>query len=510
MSETNAQTKVEAVREDEIGSKREIIEFSVVLPESDVSKILSASATVSIDKYEALLGELSFEGEAYLNLVYSLENGEITSNKTCQNFSGKFENLGIDPSSLVKIIPNILEIQVENGTGNSIKVKLSVENTFSVMKNQEINVFESSDNDVFVKQTQTPLLKHKSRNCANFVQNSVFETKIPVKNLLSVSSGAIINKADALDGIVVFEGEVFTKILYSSNEDRPRLVCLSNKDMFREEVEDENASREDHVWAGAVALWKDIEENINSENKTIEISVPVKICYDLFETQTITATEDAFSTTHELNLTTEAFITTEIVGNESFDNKIDGSVSLDEQALRVDKILAVDGAYLTPLSQNYENGELSSEGLVHVNLVYLNDDEDSTNSVALEIPYSFKEKIASDAPLRIKTTSQIVEIDATVKRGKDIYVDGKIKTEAWLLKDAQKAIVSDAQLGDELEPRDGAVEIFFAQEGQTMWDVAKELKVSEEVLNTQNPDVVQPFGQNEKIVYFDQIMLDLE
>lgn len=508
MSETNAQTKAEVVRESEIGTKREILEFSVVLPETDVSKILSASASVTIDKFEALLGELSFSGEACLNLVYALEDGTISSHKTCQDFNGKFESLAIDPSTLVKILPNILEIQVENGTGNSIKVKVLLENTFFAMKNQEINVFENTDDNVFVKESEMTLSKHKSRNCSTFSQTSIFETKVPVKNILNITSGAIIGKVDVLDEIVVFEGEVITKVLYSSNEDNSRLICLSNKDIFREEIEDANAERENLVWAGATVLQKEIEETIDSENKTIEIAIPIKICYDLFENKTIKTTADAFSTTNELNLTTEAFITTEVVGNETFDNKIDGTISLNEQALRVDKILAVDGAYLTTISENFENGELKSEGLVHLNLIYLNDDEESTNAVSLEIPYSFKEKISAESPARVQTKSQIVEIDASVKRGKDIYIDGKIKTEVWILKDKENAIITEAQIGEAFEERDGAVEIYFAQEGKTMWDVAKDMKVSEEILKQQNPEVVEPFGQSEKIVFFNQIQLD--
>ena len=55
--------------------------------------------------------------------------------------------------------------------------------------------------------------------------------------------------------------------------------------------------------------------------------------------------DDAYSTEKEINLTTEAFISTELVKTEVFDNKIDGNVTLDEDTLRIDKILAVDGAY---------------------------------------------------------------------------------------------------------------------------------------------------------------------
>lgn len=510
MNESVSQTKAEAAIDKEIGTKREQLDFSVMLPEENVSKILSASASVSIENFEALLGEVSFSGEACLNIVYSLEDGTISNHKMCQDFSGKFENIAFDPSSLVRIIPNVLDVSIEKGVGNSIKVKISLENSFSIVKNQEIGLYSNTDDSIFVKESQIELLRHSKRNCYNFVQNSVFETKLPVGKILNVTGSVVVNKADALDGIVVFEGETITKLFYATEDDRPLLVSLVNKDMFREEVEDENSARENIVEGYACVTNKDIEETVNAENKTIEISVPVKICYDLFEMNGAVVCDDAYSTEKEINLTTEAFISTELVKTEVFDNKIDGNVTLDEDTLRIDKILAVDGAYLTPQVETYQNGELQSEGLIHLNIIYLNDEEENVNSVSIEIPYAFKEKVGEDENLRVRTNSQIIEIDATAKRGRDIYVDGKIKTQVWLLKDKENAVVSEIVEGEKYAERDSAIEIYFAEEGKTFWDVAKELHVSEDDLKEQNKEIAEPFAAPEKIVFFEQYKVDMD
>lgn len=510
MNNNASQTKAEAARNIEVGTSQEQIEFLVNLPEDNVSKILSASASVVIDKYEALLGELSFSGEACLNLVYSLDDGTMANYKTCQEFSRKFENLFFDPSSLVNILPKVLDVSVEKGANNTLKVKLTIENSFSVLKNQEINVFQNQDADVFVKESEIKLSKQKERNCHTFNQPSVFETKLPVGKILNTTSGVVITKADALDGTVVFEGETITKLLYVTNDDRPLLVSLINKDMFREEVENSNANREDMVDGYAIVLGKDIEESIDEDTKTVEVTVPVKICYDLYQAETINVTADAYSTEAQLNLTTEAFITTNVVGCETFTNKIEGNLSLGEQVPRIDKVLAVDGAYLTPTNETIENGELLSEGTVHLNLIYLNDEEENINAVSLEFPYSFTEKIGNENVTIARSSNEIIELDATVKRGRDIYIDGKIKTTLWFIFDEENAVVSGAEKGEKLKPRDGAIEIFFAQEGKTFWDVAKELKVSENLLKDQNQEIVEPFAKTEKIVFFDQRQIEIE
>ena len=509
MENSASQTKAEAVRELKVGAKQENLEFLVTLPEENISKILSASASVVVEKYEALLGELSFNGQACINIVYMLEDGNVSNYKVCQDFSGKFENLSFDPSSIVKILPNVLDISIENANGNSIKVKITLENTYTIIKNQEIALLTSEDENIYVKQAETKLFEHKKRNCVGFEQSSVFETKFPVNRILNTTSCSIIKKVTPLDGIVVFEGDIITKILYSTQEERPVLVSLFNKDSFREEVEDESINKDSIVMANSFVVGRDMDENIDAENKTVEVTVPVKICYDVFNGESAVIAVDAYSTQNELNLTTEAFLSNEIVGMETFDSKIDGSISLDEQALRIDKILAVDGAYLTKNETVFENGEVQTKGIVHLNIIYLNDEQEKVDSVSIEIPYNYNEKLATEGT-SIETVDNVIEIDAVVKRGRDVYVDGKIRTQAYILKEVENAVVSSAEIGKAIPERDGGLEIYFASEGKTFWDVAKDLKVDEEVLKQQNSEIVEPFEKDEKIIYFEQVNIDVE
>jgi hypothetical protein len=508
MSNNANQTKVEAVKQTALGEKKDQYEFTIPLPEGDISKILSASASVAITNFEVLVGEVTFSGEACLNIVYSFEDGTVSNSKTCETFNGKFENILFDPSVFVRVFPNVIDLTIEKAGNDSIKVRLTLENTFTGTKNQTIDIFTNNDKNVFVKENEVELTRHKARNCQRFNQKTIFETKLPVRQILNTTSFATIKKADSLDGMVVFEGEVVTRILYVTNEDRPLLVSLINREDFREEVEHSTATKEAMVEAFVTVINKEIEDKINPEEKTIEVDVPLKICYDLYEFSRVRVTADAFSTTNEVNLATEAFPSNEIAGYEVVENKIDGSISLDEHALRVDKILAVDGAYLTQTNRAYSDGELLLEGLVHLNLIYLNDEEENINSVSIEVPYSLKEKIGDDKTiLAVKSQSELVEIDAVAKRGRDIYVDGKIKTSIWTSKETQNAIVSSLELGEAVPERDCAIEIYFAKEGNVFWDVAKDLKISEELLKEQNPNLVEPFDKDVKVIYYEQRVL---
>lgn len=98
MSNNANQTKAEVVKQAILDTKKEQYEFTIPLMDN-ISNILSVNANITITDYEVLMGQVNFSGEACLNIVYTLEDGTISNYMTCENISGKFENLGLDPST---------------------------------------------------------------------------------------------------------------------------------------------------------------------------------------------------------------------------------------------------------------------------------------------------------------------------------------------------------------------------------------------------------------------------
>ncbi|MDD4110404.1 MAG: DUF3794 domain-containing protein, partial [Clostridia bacterium] len=487
MSNNANQTKAEVVKQSILEMKREQYEFTIPLPEN-VQNVLSVDANVTITDFEVLMGQVNFTGEACLNVIFSLTDGIMSNLKECETFTAKIENIGLDPNTLIKILPNVVDIEINKAeNSNSINVKLTLDYELNAIKNQGIEIFKNEDPDTFVKESQIEISRHVARNTTTFSQTTIFDTKMPVQQILNTTSTAMITKADSLDNMVIFEGEITTKILYTTEEDRPVIVTMTNKETFREEVEDANATQNSMVEAFARVMNRTVESKINSEEKTIEVNVPVRLCYDLFETAPVTITIDAFSTINDVNLATEAFLSNQVSGYEVIENKIDGNVTLDSQTLRIDKILAVDGAYLTTTNQRFEDGELQIEGIIHSNIIFLNDEQEQVNSISVEIPISFKKNIG-ERDMDLKVENILTDVDAVVKRGRDIYIDGKVKTSIWINKEVQNAIVTSIENGDPLPQRDGTIEIYFANSGETFWNVAKDLKIPEEMLRAQNTE----------------------
>ena len=159
----------------------------------------------------------------------------------------------------------------------------------------------------------------------------------------------------------------------------------------------------------------------------------------------------------------------------------------------------------------YADEEILIEGILHTNAIYLNDEENKIYSVDIEIPFSQVERtnIAGEN-INVKLNYILYDVDVVAKRGRDLYVDAKVKASASLSKTISNAIVSNIEIGEECEDHKSSIEIYYANAGQTFWDVAKDLKVSEEVLKEQNLGLEEPFAERTKIVYYKQKIMNIE
>ncbi|HAJ77636.1 MAG TPA: hypothetical protein DCO89_01020, partial [Clostridiales bacterium] len=58
------------------------------------------------------------------------------------------------------------------------------------------------------------------------------------------------------------------------------------------------------------------------------------------------------------------------------------------------------------------------------------------------------------------------------------------------------------ELTEELPKSEYSLEMYVAPKGSTLWDVSKHMLVTENILMTQNPDLVFPLEETKTIVHF--------
>ena len=135
----------------------------------------------------------------------------------------------------------------------------------------------------------------------------------------------------------------------------------------------------------------------------------------------------------------------------------------------------------------------------------MNDETNSLHSVTIELPFVVSDKADIECTnTEVEVDVAICDVDVVVKKGREFYFDAKLKINAQYYCSQIGAVISYAQQSAQYQESDCAIQLVFASEGQSAWDVAKMIRVEEEVIYLQNPEVVFPLEKDTNLIVYYQ------
>ena len=111
------------------------------------------------------------------------------------------------------------------------------------------------------------------------------------------------------------------------------------------------------------------------------------------------------------------------------------------------------------------------------------------------------------------TENLVVRADAAVtefeyRQGRNVNMNFTVCVSANLYRNIEENCVADAVEGEELSETMGAIEVCIAKAGETLWQIAKSLRMSKEDIMAANPELVTPLEKDEKLVVYHCIAKD--
>ena len=471
----------------------------------DIEKVLSVCHTASVENVEMLNGTINFGGDLDVCVIFLSTDGQVgTINSTCP-FSSKFEDASIKATDKANIRVCVDDYKIESVNGTNIKISFVCTQSGTLLMSKEVEHVENGDENSCVKEDETKVFTFVGQAKEVFAENMSFSIKEPIKKVVSTDSQATIKNVECGENFVSVSGDLTTRVLYLTEKDRFESAYIL--DGFKEEISMDGATKNSIAEGYAKVKTNQTKCEIDTLEKGVDLKfvVPIEVCVNVFEEKTESVLKDIYSTKNELSISTESFDMTEQFQEEFFEAKIDGTLSLDEDKPRVDKILFVGGNNLSTTNAYTKDGEVFVEGVARTNVVYLNDETNSLNSVVIEVPFVVSDKISTPCENpNVEVDVSIYDVDVVVKKGREFYFDAKLKVEANFDCDNVGAVISKIEKGAELEEKDCALELVFANAGQDAWDIAKTLKVNEETISLQNPNLKFPLERDENIVLFYQ------
>lgn len=469
-----------------------------------VKKVLTISCNPVVEGNEVLNGVINYSGYVDLKVVFETEEGEIdTIGATCP-FSSKFENENIAVGQTAFIFVKVVDYETTSVNGGDIKVLVTLEEGGYAFGNKEIKSIQTDDENVCAKEEGIKVIKYLTSASENFVLQSEINLRDKVKKLISTESAACIKSIESGTNFVSVSGEIVSRILYLTDNDK--FECGYVCDAFKEEVEVEGVTRDSMVEGYVFVDMKKTEVEIVEDEKGCKIivkpalTIMVNACIE----EEVGVIKDLYCTQNELAITTESFSNTMPCQMEVVEGKIEGSLSLDEDAPRVDKILFSGGNSVMITNAYVKDEQIFIEGVARTTVVYLNDETGSLHSVQLDFPFTLDDKTDFDENATLTATVILSDVDVAVKKGRDLLYDAKVKVNINGCKAVVSGVITSVSQGEPYAEKDYAMEVVFAKAGEEAWDVAKRAKVKEVQLLSQNENVIFPLTEDSSLVLFYQ------
>ena len=480
-------------------------------PASDVSigKILCVNANACIENVEVLNGEAYYNGEVVFNAVLTDEQGNLFNVMETSPLQGKIENNFLNATMLPIYKVEVVNVSIQNASSSGLKANALVEITLDCLASDTINSFVPTGENIKIKTDVVNVYNVQNNGQATFSVSEDLEVKAPVNEILFKCANVCIKDVKSGTGYFTINGEVnFNMSFVSGDEESKTVKCLNQTFPFTEEIEVEDLTKEEIVQLMVNVKPEDIVVTIGEVNElktTLNINVPVQVKYYTMNRNEREITTDAYSTTNNVNLVSESFSYIKSIQSQCENKTIDCELTLQDDQERISKVLFVCGENVSVTNNYVEDERLFVEGIVSANVVYLADNDNyEVCSVVAECPFKIQmsEEVVMADDIFVKTT--VKGCSCRAKKGKelDLEFDVNVLSEAYLM--GQGVYLKEVELAEKLEVSPYSLQIYFAPKNSDVWSISKHLKVTPEVITSQNPDLVFPLEKPEQVVYFIQ------
>ena len=285
------------------------------------------------------------------------------------------------------------------------------------------------------------------------------------------------------------------------------LLCFVLNKSFKQEFDAEGATKETILDFMPYVIYDETEVVLDDtdDGTTISIKIPMLFCFNLYEKQNSMNIVDIYSTKNILEIVKDDYFCDNIISPFVIDGKIEGSVDLFEENPRVDKFLCATNIHANLTNTYIKDKTIYLEGISTANVLYLNDETEGViNSVQIEVPFVTSNQTDLDDLTNLSAKISLNNVDIMIKRGREIFFDAKIKALVCANKETIITTITSVDSIGEVSQNESSLEIYFGKTGESIWDIAKNLKIPSQTILNQNQHLTDPLEKDENIAIYYQ------
>ncbi len=467
---------------------------------ANIKTVLNTDCYLFDCAVECVAGKMIVSGKVGVKVLY-IDTDNITNTVSdSQSFSESLVDESITADSIINICnqtTNCTVMQTEGG----LKINCEVCISPVMYLNLNVNTGAGSYDNLIVKKCEVDTCVIDQPIDCEFNYTTSLETKDNVSKILLYNAHFTPTKVSALDGSVVVEGKLFSKLLYETlNESESEIKELNNCFTIKTDVP-ANVSSESLLDVSFCldGSKQEIETEMDDGNNVVVVKHSIRMCGVSARTLSIDLVDDMYSLENELelNFVNKNFYKLEQVCYVS--ESVSGEIAIDDDETAIDSIIA-NCNIMPEITNSYIKDDcLVVEGIVSSQVIYLDENKEYKTKLT-ELPFIINTNIKMEKPDCLHISVNITDENAKVKRGTIIALDYSLEICLNHYTSETRQLVDNFTLNAPINFGDYDYQIFIAKPNETMWDICKRIKVSPDNISNCNPNLPQTFLGGEKVI----------
>ncbi len=468
-------------------------------PGEGISRVLSITTEPTINSAETFNGEARFGGRVDFKVLYLTGDGTNRCLGCSAEFSDKTESDKLKPDTVIWVKASVIDTDVVSLKPDEIKLAAVVEIKIFAIAEENINYLASGGDGVYTQEEKIEYSRFIASGKSVFSGTGAVENTRLCRVLLAEHRAIILSASSERD-VVTVGGVIVSDICGETDDELIASVRIETP--FTEEISAPEVRAGDVV-ATESSVSGEVQLIEGEKGNTISVEYALETKFTAFATESKTIVTDAFLPTHELICERNQTKAVTISENICHTEKIEGSVTLAQNAENVDNILALTGFSVAVTSALSYDGEALVEGLISGNIIYYGAQENSKCSTVVEIPFSLKIPVygltASD---RITANGFVNAAAAKIRRANEIDVKADIVFTIRKEMEREIGFIRTLTVGEARTLPTSAISVYVVSSKESLWDVAKALGTTPEIIVSQNDGLELPLKGGEKIMLF--------
>ena len=474
-----------------------ILQTKLSLKDKEIKKVLSTACEADITSCECLNGSAVFLGRANFKMLAENSESKLESLNYNADFSDKFENAAVTPSAKLTFSAEVIDVEIEEVRGSDVSVNAVFEITVYQTEETELSCLVGGES-FFTRTNEVQTACVVSRFQAEFENVYEGNFKSDAGKVLMAESCVDVQSITPQFDSVLLEGSTFTYL--TTCDDENGVFTEIYEIPFKEEVEAKGVTPESAVQGSAKAKSTKVRLNFE-ENNTIGILVSVRVDGTAVAKRTCSCVNDAYSLANELNFSGQSLESTFVTGHATAAAKMNGSVTIAEDFLPSERKLHVVNPKVVIVNAKPYDGKVEAEGIFTGSAVYKLGE--ALTSVFLESPFTEVLTAESVVPNSICAVHAVVsDVNCEKSNNGTIEVDAALRFSVDVSENSVDFVLTEIEEGEPKAENKTAIEVFVGRKDATLWDVSKNLNLSEAEILAYNPDLETPLRGGEKIVVY--------